>query len=593
MNENFLSEYLVKLGFTTDRVGLSNFKFALHELDSIIDRSSFSIAKKMIGAGAVITSGFAAAGLAAIGLADKIAMQDQEYRMLALRMYTTTGVARTLKIAMDELGQPLENIAWDPELARRFTRLVEIQQAMMKGMGGEEKFEKQMLLLRDLRFQFTQFKVESQFLLMSLVEDFEKISGLSGEQLLAKLQKWNDWIVVNLPHIRDIIESYLKQPFADMREVLRDAWEMMKLFSASFTNLVGLLSGDKSIQGTEFSFDKLAKAIDHTIHWMAEFAESVIHSIDTVIHAVNALVDLKEGKFSEAKNEIDQALGSLTPGAGAVTGAAVGAPIAMEVGGLAAGPVGAAIGAATGYGAGKIAQQYQKKEIMDAAGLAQMKTGIPASLFLDQWAHETGGFQHIAAPHNLAGIKIPGTDTYQGFTSFDEFASREAAILNSKRYAGLKKPETVEQFAAFLKSGGYYQDTLENYQLGMERFAKTNPSYFAGTPALAAITPPKQFMPGTPSYHEGTLEQLFNMLVFDLNQLIAGGALKIPAATAQTPSVQNHYTFGDTHVNVTQPGASAEEIAKAVDSEHQKKINRQMQRNYHEFSATTPAAGVP
>jgi hypothetical protein len=90
-----------------------------------------------------VVGAFAAIGLTAIGLAEKTAMADQEYRLLALHMFTTKNTARELKVALDALGQPLENVMWDPELAARFNSLVKDQRTLIEELGPT--FDKNMV----------------------------------------------------------------------------------------------------------------------------------------------------------------------------------------------------------------------------------------------------------------------------------------------------------------------------------------------------------------------------------------------------------------------------------------------------------------
>ena len=115
---DYLEEYLVRLGFNVDTSAFAQFSNALRDASSIVDSQYGKMVGKVWQFQGVATGAFFAAGAAAIDIADKVATADQEYRLLALHMYTSLPVARELKIALDALGQPLENIMWDPELAR-------------------------------------------------------------------------------------------------------------------------------------------------------------------------------------------------------------------------------------------------------------------------------------------------------------------------------------------------------------------------------------------------------------------------------------------------------------------------------------------
>ena len=137
---------------------------ALRDAEGAVNLHTSSIAKSFLTWQTAAVGMFASVGAGVLGLVDKVVMGDQEFRLLGLRMYTTTSNARELKIAMDALGQPLENIAWDPELYRRFLQLVHDQQQMTKSLGPD--FEKQMVQFRDYRFELTRLGVEMQYVEM-------------------------------------------------------------------------------------------------------------------------------------------------------------------------------------------------------------------------------------------------------------------------------------------------------------------------------------------------------------------------------------------------------------------------------------------
>lgn len=225
-NQNIIEEYLVKLGFApTDTVGLARFNAALKDISGMVDNTYTSMAKKVLGYQVATTSAFAAIGTAALTFADKTAMADQEYRLLALHMYTTLPVARELKVALDALGQPLENVMWDPELARRFHQLVTDQQTMTEQLGPD--FENQMLKIRDVRFEFTRFGVELQYLTMMVVEDLAKAFGTSIDGILVKMRNFNDYIVAHMPEIAAWITTKLKPILIDVYNVLAATWRML------------------------------------------------------------------------------------------------------------------------------------------------------------------------------------------------------------------------------------------------------------------------------------------------------------------------------------------------------------------------------
>lgn len=474
-NANVLRSYLVNLGFSVDGSSFSRFASTLAKSESLVDSTTFSIARKFLGWQAAITSGFAALGATAIGMADKVAMADQEYRLFALRMYTTTSVARELKVAMDALGQPLENIVWDPELSQRFNQLVQDQKAMTAALGPG--FEQQMVRIRDLRFELTRLGVESQYLTMLLVEDFAKAFGMSLDQLIAKMRDLNAWVIGNLPTIASWLESHLMPVFQDMKEVLGDTAHLAADAAVAFQNVVGALSGDTRIEGTTASFEKMATALQHVSGWLKDFVEGMLHAEELFLHLINAGVFIKEGNFRGASSELTLAEKSLTPTAGMLIGGAAG---------VFGGPLGIAGGMALGRYGGNV-MQYEleagdRRALFNqlssvAPGYAKdaaNKLGIPMEWLLAQEAFETGGFTSKAAMGmNLGGIMKNGAPAQ--FETLGDYNTEYISTLRDKIRRWGHVPATVDEFVAMLYGEGsqsYVQSGYpQDYLSGMKGYA--------------------------------------------------------------------------------------------------------------------------
>jgi hypothetical protein len=297
-----LDEYLVRLAFVSDSVGYAHFASALRDASSLVDNQFLHMAKRVLEFQGAVTGAFFSLGAAAVGIVDKVAMADQEYRLLALHMYTSLPVARSLKIALDALGQPLENVMWDPELAARFHQLVQDQQTLTQELGPN--FENQMLKIRDVRFEFTRFGVELEYLSMMVVEDLAKAFGTTVDGLLQKMRGFNDWFITNMPSIAAWITTKLVPILQEVWSVLVDTGHAAEAGLVVFTNLVGLLSGDTSLEGTALSFDKVANAIQDCITMLSEFIKQITSTEVEFSHLIMAAVDIKNKDFKGAWSEL-------------------------------------------------------------------------------------------------------------------------------------------------------------------------------------------------------------------------------------------------------------------------------------------------
>ncbi len=320
MASSYLDEYLIRLGFSVDTVGYAKFASALRDASSLVNNEYLSIAKTIAGVGAGIIGGFAAIGTAALKIADDVANADQEYRLLALHMYTSVPVARQLKVALDALGQPLENVMWDPELAKRFHQLVEDQRALTKELGPD--FEGQMLKIRDVRFEFTRLGVEVKYLGMLLVQDLARAFGTDLDGLLLKLRQFNSWFIANLPQIASWIATNLKPILVDTKNVLLATWEVVKQLVVDFTNFVGLLSGDKSIVGETANFKNFTKAVLESVDAVAKFIIGILKVGTNIGLMFDAAQQALAGNFSAALSDLRKMqsiqISPVTPMAGLV-----------------------------------------------------------------------------------------------------------------------------------------------------------------------------------------------------------------------------------------------------------------------------------
>jgi len=319
-----------------------------------------------------------------------------------------------------------------------------------------------------------------------------------------KLRKFNDWFTAHLPEIRDKVNQYLVPILKDVWSVLKDTGELLGDLASDFADVVNTIVGDSSGLDTATpKWEKFAKAVEH-----------IVNVLDVMI---------KDLTWIEKHLPVGTLLGAWT---GAKVGTLFG-PEGTLPGALAGAVAGLGVDiyhGIHGAGAGQTATNGAMPQ--QASALAQQvsaKTGIAPDLLWSQWAHETGGFKHLAAANNLAGIKIPGTDQYMSFNSLDEFGSYYANMMRAGgRYSGIESSQTPAEFAAVLKHGGYYADTQRNYTAGMNAWD---------------------------ARYKG------------------GGDVSISGTT----------------INITQPGASAAEIASAVHRKLAADTARRIQGNLAEF----------
>jgi hypothetical protein len=355
-------------------------------------------------------------------------------------MFMDTKHAKSLQITLKELGVSLEQAAFDPEINRRVKEMNLLQQQRLMPMLGSD-FPRTMVQLRSAIMEVSKFRVEALYFRDLLVKQI--FQALGGETLTAKLRSWNEYIMQHMPEWSQTITTYIIPVLKDAWRILTDIWDVATSFAQLFTNIIGLLSGDPALEGT-ISFEKFAAALEKAAHWAA-----------ILIHYASQF-------------------------AGTIGGAAIGFSIG--------GPAGAAIGAAAGSLVdaarsmsstpnGNVDQNTAtttggSQDVKQLASQVGGRLGVDPSIIYSQWAHETGNFTNRGAQslNNLAGIRMPGSTEYRHFGSLGEFGNYYANLIQ-RRYPGAVGSQSVDQYATALKAGGYFEDSLSNYERGMRSFA--------------------------------------------------------------------------------------------------------------------------
>ena len=473
-----IDEYLVQLGTSVDHAGLRRFENALHEMSGFAKQSMSTIAGSVLRAQTEVVGGFAAIGAATIGLIDKVAMADQQYRLFALHMFMSKDAARGLKMAMDALGEPLENLVWDPELRGRATQLMRDQIRMAP--GGD--FDAQMRKIRDIRFEFTRMEVELKYLGFHVVQDFLQSLGMGPDDLLRKLRMINEWVIANMPELSKKLTAEFLPIWKDVKEALRATSRAIEEAFILFTNLVGLLSGDTSIEGAAFSFDHFAKAVQHASGFMATFAKLIGDSETMLAHMVSGVALLGGGHLAAAGQEFKAGGAAMTTKEWAMlmTGA---------FGAAFGGPVGALAGAGAAYEGATALEDWMggrssvKASVLGDSHvtslLGSIRGAVPPGTVHAMMAQESAGNPFARSSKGAMGLMqlMPGTAAALGVANPYDAASN---VAGGRKYINelMKKYRSLpEALAAYNWGPGHLDKFLAGKLTSMP--AETS-NYVAG-----------------------------------------------------------------------------------------------------------------
>jgi hypothetical protein len=356
MSAEVIESYLVALGFEANQPQLVKFQGALKTAgQSVTATTSGAVAdflKFQIG----VTTAFTAAGFGVIGFIDKLAMGDQQMRLFAQRSFMTIQQARSVQTALNTLGVSLEDVAWDRELHQRFVTLIQDQRELSAMIGPQ--YEKQMEDVRDVWFQLQRLEVKGEYFGMKFASDLLKKLGFGDGDLLKALSQLNDFVLKNMPMWSDELST-------DIMPILRDFWGIMKDLGQlgadvglEFTNLVGVLSGDNSIEGATFDFHKFAEAVGKVAHWMAVVVHYMVRIEEFLVRFGPLLGGILGGGSAGG------AIGAIVGGVAGIPGG----PAAMLAGAAAGGATGSEIGAWLGGGTGAVVTGVEEYKRYSAGG---------------------------------------------------------------------------------------------------------------------------------------------------------------------------------------------------------------------------------
>lgn len=529
MEADAIRSYLVGLGFVVDNPSFSAWKGQLKASENLVKGATSGILLDFLKWQIAITGVFTGVTAAILGAADKASSAETEYRLMGERMFMTTEQAKRMKIALDALGQPLEAVAWDPELHQRYVQLIRDQERLQTMLGPD--YARQMRAVRDMRFELTRMQVVAEYLGMKLLSDIFKGLGLGDGNVLQWLQDRVEWLMVHGPALAQRLADTLVPVMRETWDIVKDLGEVFRLAGVAFVNLVGIISGDSSLEGTTLTFEKMAGSVQHVIGWLSVFLGKIIDAEKLTIHLLTAVELAKEGKGSEARTELRTGLSELNAGSGSILGmigggmigggmgAALGiegGPLGMLAGSFGGAGLGVALGGGLGAGLGAVnpysapnggragAGSPKMSPLVPggtgAAGIAAQARplalaasralGVPADVIYAQWAHETGGFTNRGARslNNLAGM-TDGRGHYLNFGSPEEFASYYVSQIR-KNYGGAIGAQSIEDFATGLHNGrlgSYFEANLGAYERGMRGFRG---AYGGGGVTIGSITIP-------------------------------------------------------------------------------------------------------
>jgi outer membrane lipoprotein SlyB len=520
MSETILDSYLLKLGAKIDVPSFGLFNSTLGKTKTNVlgfakesgaawaESADLVVDFGMKGSAALLRFQTATVGAfvgitaSIVGFADHVAMADQEYRFFGQRMLMGKDAARALTWAMDDLGVSIDQAVVDPEAGKRLQDYLSRYEQL--GNLLDKRFDTNMQDIRSVTAAAHLLEREFEVLGMRVVSQLWDKLGFGSGKLEESLLKLDNWFMSNIPAWSEEISTDLVPIMKDAKSVFYDTVGILKDLGLEFTNLVGVFSGDDSIEGTTFDFHKFAVAVQHVSHGAAE----LVHILSLMESVLIRLAPLITGVLGGAV--LGGAIGLVTGGpAGMVAGAAAGALGGAAVGGTitlgeewkryhAKGDAAAGTSGMSLQSGGSSHSMVSSQAAIEARTLAEevaRRTGASPDLIYSQWAHETGDFTSPALRNrnNLGGIRYPHSDQYRDFKSLADSASYYEQLMES-RYPDALRSKNPADFAHNLLNGRggfhYYGADEGSYAAGLQRHLKDyGGSSAVGLPSGPFYTP--------------------------------------------------------------------------------------------------------
>ena len=306
---DILKEYLIRLGAQVDSRAMAKFQgtldLASRSVADHVGGMAATVAKASFG----IVGAFTSISAAVVGVAESAAMADQSYRLMGRRMLMTKDSAMKLDLVTKTLGASLAEIRWDPELSFRMRALIPIIDKLQHGLGPN--FEKNMVGIRDLSFEFKRLQMDTKFLGWGFASSiFEKL--FPNTKALNALDKW-------ISHFEDQLPAIANDLANDVIPVLKTTWEMLKAIGKAaeggatlFTQLVGAISGDEKLKHSAGNFHDLSTAIQDVESWLTRLIDRFSQGESILGHGASAIGELARGHVSAAAKEGKMALHEIT-----------------------------------------------------------------------------------------------------------------------------------------------------------------------------------------------------------------------------------------------------------------------------------------
>lgn len=201
-----LKEYLIKLGWDVDELGLNKVQDGLNKVEKSADSIGNKFVKSFAKAGISVGGFLTTVTIGVFNFMSNVARADLATERWARRMWTTEENARSLTTALDAMGASYEDIFYmTPEEYRNMLELKNFSSSL-KAPADVEKTLKQ---IRDINQEINKTKIIFANAAQWIAYYLGQYLGKDFENAQQAMEEFNNYLVEKLPIVTEKIAKYI------------------------------------------------------------------------------------------------------------------------------------------------------------------------------------------------------------------------------------------------------------------------------------------------------------------------------------------------------------------------------------------------
>jgi hypothetical protein len=219
---DIIKDYLISVGMQVDKQSFSQADKAIKDVDKGLGKFANSALGKFVKVGAGASALALAVGTAMGKFASSVAEADRQVGLLAKRLYTTKENARSLTVAMKQMGvsslDQLREMALDPESRQQFLELKSLANSL-----ENPKTQQALREIRQINHEWRKLMVRFEYFKLEVASQILKIF----KEMRPTIQKIIDWFKPIVSSLISLKDSF-KEALPNIIKGVKYFWQLLK-----------------------------------------------------------------------------------------------------------------------------------------------------------------------------------------------------------------------------------------------------------------------------------------------------------------------------------------------------------------------------